>query len=440
MKRTSILVLAIVLAASMSMTRQSTGQADIRSAASRGDWPTVERIASASLAKNSRDRTSALLLTMAQFRQGKNEAALLSAHKTIALDSSLMQAWLIAAECESQLQRSGDAITTLLEARRHFPDSIQPTWALGLAYARNGQCEDAIAPLEETMFRRPDMNGVVQQLAQCYFKTGKVAESVELYARVVEQDPGNSNARLAYGEALMAGRQFDSASVQLREAIRLQPQKAEAYLALTSVLQELKMPEEAMTVSRELTRVSPNDPMGWYNVGLLSLDAQQPDSAIRAFKRAISLKANYAEAYFNIAFAYEERGFDEDAISALKRCATISPLLAPDAYNSLAIMYRKSGRFTEAVSTHVQAIALRDSSVVLHASQLNTYHEAQQCAAAKELLDAELLRFPNSPEILYAAGRCLLRNGEIERVKVIVEKLSVTDTVMAEQLRFLMKR
>ncbi|MCX6139627.1 MAG: tetratricopeptide repeat protein, partial [Candidatus Kapabacteria bacterium] len=299
--------------------------------------------------------------------------------------------------------------------------------------------DEAIAPLEETMFRRPDMNGVVQQLAQCYFKTGKIAESIDLYARVVDHDPGSFTVRLAYGEALMADRRFDSATVQLKEAIRLQPLKADAYLALTSALQELKRSDEALALSRELTRLVPNDPMGWYNVGLLSLAAKQPDSSIRAFKRAIALRANYAEAYFNIAFVYEERGFDEDAVSSLKRCATISPLLAPDAYNSLAIMYRKSGRFEEAISAHAQAISLRDSSGVLHVSRLNTYYDAQRCTAAKELLETELSRFPDRPDVLYAAARCLLRNGDLERANAIANKLDVLDPVLAEQLRHLMK-
>ncbi|MCX6139996.1 MAG: hypothetical protein NTX15_04070, partial [Candidatus Kapabacteria bacterium] len=119
------------------VAQHSVGQEDIRSAATRGDWPLVERLARSSLKKSPRDRTSALLLTMSQFRQGKSEEALSSARRTLEIDSSLMQAWLIAAECESQLQHGSAAITILINANRRFPDSIQPTWALGMAYAKN---------------------------------------------------------------------------------------------------------------------------------------------------------------------------------------------------------------------------------------------------------------------------------------------------------------
>ncbi len=439
MKRILLLIVILVSIVTDLVALQTPTATDIRQAASRNDWPTVERLALGILKKDKTDRTISLLLTMAQLRQGKAAEALASAHRTIALDSSMMQAWLLASESQTQLKQSEDAIATLKEAQQRFPDSLQPTWALGMAYARVGRCAEAIMPLEETMFRRPDVASLTQQLAQCYFATGRIAESVELYARAVERNPSDVNARLSYGEALMAHHDLDSAAYQFTEVIRQNPKMSNAYLALTGVLQELKKSEEALAVSRMLTMISPEDPMGWYNVGLLSLALGQTDTAIRVFKRAIALKPNYAEAYFNIALAYDERGFGEDATMAFKRSASISPLLAPAAYNTIAIMYRKTGRFQEAIAMHAQAIALQDSSAILHASQLNSYYEAQKCDSAKILILQELLRFPNDANILYASACCLIRTGDIDRAMVIAAKLDTLDPSLAEQLRLMIK-
>jgi len=420
-------------------SRQNAPSTEIKNAVGRNDWQSVERLAAKSLVKSPKDRTSSLLLTMSLMRQEKLPQALASAQRTVAIDSSLMQAWLIVSECQSKLALTKESISTLLETQRRFPDSLQPTWALGMTYARAGKCADAITPLEEIMFRRPDVLGVVQQLAQCYFTTQRYAEAVDLFGRVVERDPNNANIQRLYAEALLANKLFDSAVSHIREAIRLNPKEPGAYLILSGALQELNKTDEALAASKRVTVIAPHDPMGWYNVGLLHLALNQHDSAIRAFKQCVSLRPNYPEAYFNLGLAYEHRGFQEDAIISLKRCASLSPLLAPDAYNSLAIMYRKEGRFEEAVAVHGEAIALRDTSISLRVSRINTYYEAEKCGLGQAVVNAELLRFPNEPEILYSAGRCLLRTGNVARVEAILIKLDALSPFWAEQLRSIIK-
>ncbi|MBL0320808.1 MAG: tetratricopeptide repeat protein [Ignavibacteria bacterium] len=437
MKFTLLFVVLLCTCVLLLPAQTATQQSAMRAAASRGDWPTVERLATQSLKADKKDRVASLLLTLSQLRQGKDKEALASAHRTIAIDSSIMQAWLMASECEAQLKHPKESISLLQAAHNRFPDSLQPTWALGMAYARSGQCADAIMPLEETMFRRPELIGVMQQLAHCYFATGQINESTQLYERIVDRDPQNTSYRLLYGESLLARGDLEMAAQQYREAITLDPKKTDAYLALTSALRAQKKAEEALLVSRQLTKIDPTEAMGWFNVGLLSLELKQPDSSVRAFKQAIALRPNYSEAFFNLALAYEEKGFREDAIQAFKRCATISPALAPDAYNTLAIIYRKEGLFADAIAAHGQAISLRDTSSIFHAARINTYFEAERCPEATTLLKTEVERFPESAELLYACARCLLRNGERAAVEAIITKLDVLSPALADQLRLM---
>jgi tetratricopeptide (TPR) repeat protein len=415
------------------------GGQELRDAVLRNDWPTVERVATATLKRTPNDRTASLMLTLAFLRQGKHDKALSAAERTIAIDSTLMQAYLMKAEAATNVRRGNDAIATLEDARRRFPDSIQPSWALGMAYARAGRCEEAVDPLEETMFRRPDVAGITQQLARCYFAIGRFPESAELYGRLVDRDPSNVVLRQSYGEALMAVGRFDSASTQFREVVRMRPDSADGYLALTAALIERREADEALNVARELARRRPDDAMAWYNVGLISLNAGKKDSASRAFKRAIAIRANYPEAHFNLAVALEGQGFHEDAVKSFKRAASMKPELAADAYNSIAILYRKEGRFEEALAMHDQAIALRDTSAVLHGARVNTYYEAQRCPDGLALVDATLARFPDHPEVLYVCARCLVRVGQLDRARAIAVRLDTLDPFLAEQVRLLMK-
>jgi tetratricopeptide (TPR) repeat protein len=169
------------------------------------------------------------------------------------------------------------------------------------------------------------------------------------------------------------------------------------------------------------------------------MSAKRADSAITHFRNAIRLQPTYPEAYFNLALAYEDQGFLEDAAVALRRCALSSSLLAPDAYNSLAIVYRREGRFDDALSAHVQALALRDTSAIFHASRLNTYFDAARCEQASGLIEQARKRFPESNEILYASARCYIRTGRSDDARAIEQLLATRAPALAEQLRLMMK-
>jgi Flp pilus assembly protein TadD len=166
---------------------------------------------------------------------------------------------------------------------------------------------------------------------------------------------------------------------------------------------------------------------------------QQYDSASKAFKRAVALKPNYGEAYFNLAIVLEQEGFVEDAAKTFIRCALVSSNLAPDAYNSLAIMHRRNGNLTEALTAHQQAISLRDTSSILHVSRINSCFEAEKCELAEAFISEALQRFPNNPQMLYTCARCLLRIGRADQASMLIARLEKLDPKLAEQLKTLMR-
>lgn len=434
-----IWIVLLLLLSLQSLSSQPQDLRAIEEAARGNDWKRVEQLSNTYLKRHPNDRPILYILPLAQMRLGRFDRALLSAQHLRAIDSLRIQPWLMISECEIALNRTSDAVSTLERARVLFPDSVQVTWALGMAYARNSRYEQAIEHLEEAMYRRPDVPGITEQLARCYHAAGRFSESAELFQAVTDRTPNNADAWLKYGESLLALRKLDSARRTFEMVLTLQPDSANAYLALTAVLSELERQEEALGIARLLTQRRPRDPQGWYNYGLLSLAAKQADTAIRCFRTAISIQPTYPEAYFNLAFAYEDQGFFEDASMALKRCALSSSTMAPDAYNSLAIIYRREGRFDEAIATHAQAIALRDTSTIFHAARINTYFEASRCEQGSPIIQRTRARFPDNVGVLYACARCYVRTGKRDDAAEIEAVLAVKAPDMAEQIRLMMK-
>ncbi len=433
-----IAVLALCFVALCALTAAQPSP-HMQQAAAKGDWKTVERLAQQTLLKHPTDRMSALLLALSLSRQSKHSEAIAACRKVYTIDPNILQVYLIESEAQSALKQSDDAIATLQRAQKQFPDSVQPTWALGMAYARNGRCDAAIGPLEEAMYRRPQVAGITEQLARCYFALSRFEESAELFARLVDLQPSSAPYRLRYAEALMASRKFEEAVYEYEAARKLDPSLADAYLGQAAALQEMGRTRNALQVSRELVSRLADNAMAWYNVGLLHIALDEPDSATRALKKAVALKPNYAEAYFNLGVAYDMRGFTEDAVMSFKRSASMNAGLAPDAYNSIAIMHRKAGKVEEAVAMHRQAITLRDTAAVLYVSLMNTYYEGQQCTKATELGSKMLEKFPQQAEVIYSVARCLVRTGDREKARSLAQQLQQLQPEYAEQVELLMK-
>jgi tetratricopeptide (TPR) repeat protein len=431
-------VVVLVLASTF-VNSQTPDQRSLQTAVRAKNWPEIERLLSRMNIDNTVDPNLLGLYSMALIQQNKSDKALAFAKRSLELDSTRLQAWLVLAECFARTNQRDANLRTLEDAVRHFPDSVQTMWALGLAYVQAGKYETAIAPLEDVMFRRSDPS-VLVELAKCYFKTGQFTAAAELHQVLVDQYPNVAPYRVAAGESSMSSGKVTQAIVHFDAAIRLDSNNREAYLLLTGALQEHGDSARAFDIASIAVSRYPQDPMAWYNFGLLNMRLQRHEVATKALKRAVGLRPNYGEAYFNLGASYEQQGFTEDALNAFKRCALVSAQLAPDAYNSMAIVHRRSGNLREALSAHMQAIALRDTSSVLHVSRINTCFDADQCAMAASFIQAAAEKFPRNPDVLYACLRCLVRTGDEKQISELLARLEQLAPELAQQITSMMKR
>lgn len=421
------------------VSAQPTDERALRQAVQLKDWPEIERLLTKMNVGATKDANLLRLLTLSLVQQNKADKAVEQARRALSADSTRLQSWLMLAECQGRLNQRDAVIRTLERAVQRFPDSVQATWALGIAYVKNGNFQGAIPPLEDVMFRRSDPS-VMYELARCYFKTGQFNAASELNLLLVDRFPDIAPYHVAAGETLLAIKNAKQAVVHFERAIALDSSLTEPYLLLTGALQELGDSTRALATSDLAVKRYPQDPMAWYNLGLLRMKHNMHDSAVKALKRAVSLRQNYGEAYFNLALAYEHKGFIEDAINAFKRCALVSAPLAPDAYNSAAIVYRRAGNLAEALNAHQQAIALRDTSSVLHVSRLNSCYEAERCDLAVPFIKQALDRFPENGQVLFSSLKCLVRIGQRERVAELLPRLEKIAPDLAAQVKSMIER
>jgi serine/threonine-protein kinase len=136
----------------------------------------------------------------------------------------------------------------------------------------------------------------------------------------IRLDPALAEARAALGAVeLWYDWDFKSASRELNEAIRLDPEGVYAYRYYGNLLKASGRFDSAMTVIRRAERLEPLSPGRINSVALMYTTLGRYDLAIQEAKKALEMDPNYADAFLAIGNALLARRKPADAIAEFSR-------------------------------------------------------------------------------------------------------------------------
>ncbi len=152
----------------------------------------------------------------------------------------------------------------------------------------------------------------------------------------------------------------------------------------------------------------------YYDEGYRYMAAGRFDEAIGAFRKAIEINHMYAEAYRGLGEAYIKKGdineaekyllksgklfiertqFDE-ARKAILMALQVNPG-STNPYNTLGILYRKSGDLRKAIHNYQMALQLNPFDPFVHYNLARAFFESKQPQEAMEALDKALKLNPD---------------------------------------------
>ncbi|MDR1662084.1 MAG: tetratricopeptide repeat protein [Azoarcus sp.] len=112
-------------------------------------------------------------------------------------------------------------------------------------YARAQACAlakrpmEALNAIERALELRPDWQAALFIKAHLLIETGNAAKASQLFAEVLERQPGNNDIRLAYARSLIADRQFDAARTQFKTLLAAAPGNRDLLYAVALLSVEL---------------------------------------------------------------------------------------------------------------------------------------------------------------------------------------------------------
>ncbi len=238
---------------------------------------------------------------------------------------------------------SGRSLTPVAqqELRRRYAEVV---FILGLLEARLGRREDALAQLRQADgYGFPPLDSPLMGLAgQCLLDLSEPALAAQAYGERVKAAPGDTDARLGLGAALLAQGDLPAAERELREALRRRPELPQAEYYLGAVLAEERRSEEARGhLQRELAR----DPRCVGCLARLGLVAylEGDDAACESWLgKAAALDPEDVDTNMIYGMLYNRTGRPALAVERLSRVVRRAPGFAKAQYQ-LAIAYQRAG-------------------------------------------------------------------------------------------------
>ena len=226
------------------------------------------------------------------------------------------------------------------------------------------QLETMYGVNEETLF--PDFPGFA--VANASNKSFDVKRTVSYWRKQVELASDDSNKATAYfycGVAYSAVQDFQKATEQYSEAIKLNPEYTNAYTNRGIAGDILGQRERAIADFDRAICIDPKNYKAYNGRGSSKTDLDRHEEAIADYDAAIGINPEYAEAYNNRGTAKVALGRHGEAIADYNEAIRIRP--------GFAEAYFNRGADKDALGRHGEAIADYDEAIRIKPGFAETY-------------------------------------------------------------------
>lgn len=181
--------------------------------------------------------------------------------------------------------------------------------------------ERQITVTEAAVRKNPDDLQARLQLALVYTQAARYDAAVKQFDQVLEAAPGNKDALLGKGYALMTQGDLDGAVVPLTAIVKAtrkgefagaDTQLGSAYYYLGSIAVQQHRPDVAIDQLGHALRIEPTDSDAMYQVGLAQVQKGQQAKAVATFRNALRfVPIGWCEPYQQMQAAYTTLGKPE---------------------------------------------------------------------------------------------------------------------------------
>ena len=256
-------------------------------------------------------------------------------------------------------------VPRLLEQARHWQGS--------------GQLQRAAEIYAQVLNLQPGHDEALYLLGSIALATRDFRRALDCLDKLVELRPDHAPAHNRRGVALAALGRHDAAVASYDRAITLEPGFVEAHCNRGTALARLDRLEAAIASFDQAIAADPGNAGAHFNRAIALADLGQPEEAIAGYERAIAARADFAAAHYNKGVALAGLKRLDAAIASYERAIAIKPDYAL-AHHNMGTALAQLGRHDAAIASFDRAIAAAPGHAAAHFNRGN----ALQCLGRLE--------------------------------------------------------
>ncbi len=188
-------------------------------------------------------------------------------------------------------EKIDEAIAELNQALSIEPDHPLALSNLCGALALQG-AENALDICKQAVFFRPEDADAFTGLGVAHARQGQFDEAIAAFQEAIQLEPDHEWAHNNLGYTYINMEQFDEAIVALNEAVRAAPDNAQAHYNLGLAYANQEQFEEAVPAYQEALRLDPSMVLTYIDLAIIYTRMEQLDDAIASFESYLELVPN----------------------------------------------------------------------------------------------------------------------------------------------------
>jgi tetratricopeptide (TPR) repeat protein len=207
------------------------------------------------------------------------------------------------------------------------PDDPVPYIKRAEILSDRGRNKEALAALEIAAGACPpvSLGAILSCRARVLEAMGDLRFCIDMLKRVVELEPGNSDAWFELGKSYSDLGDHRGTISCLKRVIELTPESPSTWSSLGTSYYNLGMFKEAVDAYDRAIQADPTNEVRWYNKGNALLELGKFTEAVLCFDKVLEHDSNWIEAWNNRGVALDRAGMLQDAEESFLRALNIKP-------------------------------------------------------------------------------------------------------------------